>query len=409
MQRALNWLFLDLNSYFASCEQEARPELRGKPIAIVPVQADTTCCIAVSYQAKSYGIRTGTSVAQAKTLCPQLQLVEARPGLYVEFHHRIKAAIERCVPVHTVLSCDEFACQLTGDQCRAERATELAYAIKAELRNLGTTLRCSIGLGPNRLLAKIAGEMQRPDGLMVLEPEALPQSLHCLALTDIPGVGRRMAKRLNASGIQTVEQLCGCSRSQMSRLWGGVVGERMWLWLRGEDFAEPAARPPQSFSRQHILPPNCRNPERARAIAIKMLHSLAMRLRRQGLWATGLWMQVGYLGKRYAFQGSAAMPPCQDPYTLQAHLLDLWRNASADPPADLTLAVTGLVAHAAQDMFDSATAIAARDRVAGTIDKLNKRYGIHSVYLGSIADVRHEAPMRISFGPPPPLEDFRPQ
>ncbi len=110
----LNWLFVDLNSYFASVEQQVRPDLRGRPVGVVPMTADTTCCIAASYEAKAYGVKTGTVVADAKRMCPGLVLVEARHELYVEYHHRIVEAVESCLPVTTVLSIDEMACRLMG-------------------------------------------------------------------------------------------------------------------------------------------------------------------------------------------------------------------------------------------------------------------------------------------------------
>ncbi len=106
----LNWLFVDMNSYFASVEQDTRPELRGRPVAIVPMMADTTCCLAASYEAKAFGVKTGISVADAKQLCPGLVLVEARHELYVQYHHRIIEAVESCLPVTAVLSVDEMAC-----------------------------------------------------------------------------------------------------------------------------------------------------------------------------------------------------------------------------------------------------------------------------------------------------------
>ena len=110
----LRWLFLDLNSYFASVEQELRPELRGRPVAVVPVVADTTCCIAASYEAKAFGVKTGTQVGEAKRLCPGIALVEARHELYVEYHNRIVEAVEQRVPVSSVQSIDEMACRLIG-------------------------------------------------------------------------------------------------------------------------------------------------------------------------------------------------------------------------------------------------------------------------------------------------------
>src|SRR6266446_5973668 len=106
---ALRSLYVDLNSYFASVEQQLRPELRGQPVGVVPVMADTTCCIAASYEAKKFGIKTGTLVSEAKERCPDIQLVEARPPTYVEFHHRLVEVVESCTPVDKVYSIDEMA------------------------------------------------------------------------------------------------------------------------------------------------------------------------------------------------------------------------------------------------------------------------------------------------------------
>src|SRR5579863_6219091 len=89
----LNWLFVDLNSYFASVEQQERPELRGKPVAVVPAMVDTTCCIAASYEAKAFGVRTGTIVADARRMCPEIVLVEGRHELYVQYHHKVVEAV----------------------------------------------------------------------------------------------------------------------------------------------------------------------------------------------------------------------------------------------------------------------------------------------------------------------------
>src|ERR1700722_9195393 len=100
----LNWLFVDLNSYFASVEQQVRPELRGRPIGVVPMMADTTVLIAASYEAKAFGVRTGTIVADAKRMCPGIELVEARHELYVEYHHKVVEAVESCLPVTAVCS-----------------------------------------------------------------------------------------------------------------------------------------------------------------------------------------------------------------------------------------------------------------------------------------------------------------
>jgi len=128
----LRWLVLDLNSFFASCEQQEHPELRGKPVIVVPTMAETTCAIAASYPAKAFGIKTGTLVHEARRLCPDVQLVPAHHKLYVEYHHRILAAIDRHIPVEEVMSIDEVACRLDKVQQDPAVARTLALNISAK-------------------------------------------------------------------------------------------------------------------------------------------------------------------------------------------------------------------------------------------------------------------------------------
>src|SRR5450432_1088729 len=231
-QPRLRWLFLDLNSYFASVEQELRPELRGRPVAVVPLMADTTCCIAASYEAKAFGVRTGTMVGDAKRMCKGIELVEARHELYVDYHHRIVQAVERCIPVTAVMSIDEMACQLIGREQPLLAALDLAGRVKASVReHAGETLRCSIGLATNRYLAKIASDMEKPDGLVALTPDILEGALLRLKPRDLPGIGARMEKRLENAGIRSMQQLLALSREQMNTTWGGIGGEKLWHWL----------------------------------------------------------------------------------------------------------------------------------------------------------------------------------
>src|SRR5271156_2751463 len=267
------WLFLDLNSYFASVEQELQPRLRGRPVAVVPLFADTTCCIAASYEAKAFGVRTGTTVGDAKRLCKGIELVEARHEVYVEYHHQIIQAVETCVPVTAVMSIDEMACRLIGREQPLLAALVLArrgqQAVGAQA---GSTLRCSVGLAPNRYLAKIASDMEKPDGLVALTPDILHAALSGLTPRDLPGIGARMEKRLHECGIRTMEQLLKLGREEMNSAWGGVGGEKLWHWLRGEDFNDPELEHQKSISQSHMLSPELRTTEGAYAVLHKLLH-----------------------------------------------------------------------------------------------------------------------------------------
>src|ERR1039458_7499293 len=169
LESGLRWLFVDMNSFFASCEQQDNPDLRGQPVAVAPMLVDTTCAIAASSEAKACGITTGTPIWDARKRCPDVKVVQARPKLYVEYHHRICEAIETCIPVDAVLSIDEVACKLDNVQRRPEIARALAMSIKAVIRDrVGAFLTCSIGVAGNKLLAKLASDMQKPDGLVIL-------------------------------------------------------------------------------------------------------------------------------------------------------------------------------------------------------------------------------------------------
>ena len=145
----LRTLAVDFNSFFASCEQQENPKLRGKPIGVVPVMADSSCCIAASYSAKSKGVKTGTRVTDAKLLCPGIELVEARPSLYISYHRRLLEIIESCIHVTEIRSIDEVECDLTGTFAPREKALVVARQIKAKVhKQVGPCMTSSIGIAP---------------------------------------------------------------------------------------------------------------------------------------------------------------------------------------------------------------------------------------------------------------------
>ena len=270
---AVNWLFVDLNSYFASVEQQDRPELRGKPVGVVPMMADTTCCIAASYEAKAHGVKTGTIVGDAKRMCPNMIFVEGRHELYVDYHHRIIEAVETCLPVTAVMSIDEMACRLMGRERPLLAALELGRKVKATIRErVGPMLSSSVGLATSRYLAKVASDMEKPDGLVALTLDMLPDALRKLTLRDLPGIGVQTEKRLNEKGIHSMDDLLKLDCEQAGEMWGSVWGQRLWYWLRGEDFEMSETEHLKSISHSHVLAPEMRTPEKAWAVAHKLLH-----------------------------------------------------------------------------------------------------------------------------------------
>ena len=219
------FLHIDLNSFFASVEQQIHPEYRNKPLGVCGTMADTGALIAASYEAKALGIKTLIKVGEAKRLCPEIILVNGSHTVYSQYSHNICKAVERCCPVAHTPSIDEMVCELIGREQELPNARKIALEIKQAIKDdVGETLRCSIGMAPNRYLAKIASDMQKPDGLIGLLPSQLPRAIAHLELRDLPGVGARTEIRLNNKGIRTMEQLLALDRTGMHALWGQRLG-----------------------------------------------------------------------------------------------------------------------------------------------------------------------------------------
>jgi len=420
---SVNWLFVDLNSYFASVEQEARPELRGRPVAVVPMMADTTCCIAASYEAKAFGVRTGTIVAEAKRMCPELVLVEGRHELYTEYHHRIVEAVESCLPVTAVLSIDEMACRLMGRERPLLAAMELGRKVKARiLEQVGSTLRSSVGLATNRYLAKVASDMEKPNGLVALPLDILPEALGQLTLRDLPGIGAKTEKRLNDKGIHTMKELLALDCEQAGELWGSVWGERLWHWLRGEDFDMAETEHLKSISHSHVLAPEMRSAEKAWAVAHKLLHKAAMRLRAGGLWASSIGLAVGFAVPRgekapvsrfgvptRGWHGEVKLSECRDNPTLIAALSRLWASRPAgaeyDQPYFIGVQLNGLVPDRLHslNLFDKLDGEQSRTRLLKAMDELNNKYGMSTLAPATMLTAFKAAPTRIAFHSIPDL------
>lgn len=402
MFTGLRYIFVDMNSYFASVEQQLRPELRGRPVAVVPMMVDTTCCLAASYEAKARGVRTGTSVRDARRLCPGIRLVEARPEVYIHHHHRLVAAVESCLPVSAVLSIDEMACRLWGADRNQVAATALSAQIKRAIREqVGESLRCSVGVGPNRFLAKTAADMHKPDGLTLIGLNELPQRLHGLKLTDFCGIGPRMHLRLEQAGIFHVEQLCRASEHQLCQVWKSqVLGAAWWRLLRGEDLPEPATHR-RTVGHSHVLPPEFRRDDLAHGILIRLLHKAAVRLRQMRYWARSAEIQLSFLGDGF-WRESCRISPTQDTLTFIQAVNQLWSRKPIGKVLKVGVVLSDLTA-----TRNTAGCLLEEDRqrhdLARTMDAVNQRFGAHAVYFGGMHHLEDQAPTRIAFTQIPDL------
>ncbi len=415
MDLPLTALFIDCDSFFASVEQHLDPALRGRPVGVAPVMAESSSCIAASYEAKSFGVKTGTGIREARILCPGIVIVQAKPAEYVKIHHRIIEAVESCIHVEAVLSIDEMWAWLPFNWRDPEFVRELGRNIKQTVSHeIGESVKVSVGAAPNKYLAKMASKMGKPDGLFVLQGHELPAILHGLELRDLTGIAKNMEARLHASGIHTVEGLCAAPKQVLHGVWGGVLGPRLWHLLRGDVIPDlVSAR--KSIGHSHVLPPASRTPDKAWPILCKLLHKASERLRSHGLLAGSLTLRLAFL-RGVAWDPEIRFPETDSTFHLVKMLQRLW-GERPEPRADLIqvgVVLSRLLERGnyTPELFQGTVAQAMESedekhqRLDGAIDRLRKRYGRNVVYFGSVQDSREAAPMRISFThiPAPELE-----
>jgi DNA polymerase IV len=408
---SLNALYVDFNSYFASVEQQLRPELRGKPIGVLAVMAETTCCIAASYEAKAFGIKTGTGVRDARKLCKDMIFVEARPAIYVEYHHKLIEIVESCTHVEKVLSIDEMLCLLTGSQQVKENALKLAAKIKREINKQYPFIRSSIGIAPNTFLAKTASNMQKPDGCVVIEDSDIPQKLFNLKLRTLNGIGNQMEARLNRHKIETVEQLYALNREQLRAAWGSIEGERYYDKLRGiEPFYVKNSR--SSLGHSHVLPPEQRSIAGAKAVLHRLLQKAAMRMRSYDLLTSHISIKIKFRHNKTKaisrFYNESGISATDNTLALTDALEALFKalpraHEKIDPIAvGVNFTALSNVQDAAYDLFAEKPS-ANEKKLNKALDILNLKYGKNTVYFAGAHDALKDAPMRIAFNHIPDL------
>jgi len=413
------WLFLDLNSYFASVEQQDRPALRGQPIAIVPLSSDSTCAIAASYEAKAFGIRTGTKIYEARRLCPRLICVPARHDIYVEYHHKILAEVIKYTPINKICSIDELSSRLPPNKQNKEAVIALSHRIKEGIhKNVGVAINCSIGIAPNAFLAKVATDMMKPDGLVILDEDAITGRLFHLELTDLPGINTQMKKRLSKSGIYTIEQFWNLSPKHARAVWGSIEGERFWYRLRGYDLPDTPTHT-SMIGHSRVLDPELRVPDIAKQVARRLTIKAASRLRRTGLYAGEFALSVredGMDGQKYSL--AYRLSPSQDNFKFLNALDILWAEVMAKLNPWKIKKIAVALYHLCEeqditpDLFDATCLLTTKtqhknEKISLLMDSINQKYGSESIQLGiSPKTQAGYVGTKIAFHRIPELEEF---
>lgn len=295
-------MHIDLNSCFATVEQQSRPMLRGRPVVIVNRRTEHTSIVTASYEAKALGVTVGMRVRDAKLLAPGLVALESDPAKYRFVYHRMMDIMKSYSAHVTMKSIDEGVIDFhqATEKMRLRSLEEIGYEIKQRLKDeIGCAMRCNVGIATNRFLAKTAAGLHKPDGLDVLTHENLRTTLETLKLTELTGIAGRNEHRLNAVGIYTPLQFLDASSETLHRMvFKSVLGEQWHQRLRGWE-VDDVSHDMKTVGRQYVLEAN----DLSRVEIVQRLHhlceSVGSRLRSQNRVARGVFVYAKTYDRGY--------------------------------------------------------------------------------------------------------------
>lgn len=409
-------MHIDLNSCFATVEQQARPMLRGRPVAVVNRRTEHTMIVTASYEAKAAGVMLGMKLKDAKKICPDLVGVESDPPKYRHVYHKMMAIMSDYSAHVRMKSIDEGVIDFSQAPLamRARGLETIGYEIKQRLRNeIGCAMRCNVGIGTNRFLAKTAAGLHKPDGLDSITADTLRSTYAGMKLTDLTGIAERNEARLNAIGIHTPLQFLDADeRLLRTMVFKSINGTQWYRRLRGWE-VDDVDYEMKTAGRQFVLDGYDLSYEQI----LKRLHHLCeatgKKIRSQGKVARGVqvWAvthkQSGeagasrggwekHSGSRYWHARHMASAPFFSDQAIYEQARQLFSKA---PPLIRTIGVT---VYELSDDIDPQLSlfgdeVARTQALVGAVDEINNRYGKHVIHSADTLGMYRTVDEKIPF------------
>lgn len=390
-------MHVDLNSAFATIEQQARPMLRGKPVAVLNRRTDLTAIVTASYEAKAKGVKVGMRFWEAKRLAPDLVGVESDPEKYRYVYKKLMKILESYSPNAVMKSIDEGVIDFHGVKLDMTME-EVGLDIKRRLREeVGSAMRCNVGIGTNRFLAKTAAGLHKPDGMDVITADNLRQVMAGLKLTDLTGIAYHNQARLNAVGIFTPLEFLDADEVTLRKMvFGGVNGTYWHRRLRGWE-VDDRLFDMKRVGRQYVL--EDRNISRAQIL--KRLHSLTesvgQRLRKQGRVARGVYVYAKTRGHQYWHACRVMTLPFYSDATIYQLASQLFSGAP-DDIKEIGVHCYNLEADDNPQLSLFGDQLAREKHLTDAIDEINNRYGEATIHSADTLGMGQLIKQKIPFG-----------
>lgn len=384
-------LHIDMNAFFAAVEQQSDPALRGKPVAVTGSGARTIITTS-SYEARAFGVKTGMTVYEAKQLCPELIQVVGNNRKYTDTSTGIINIFRDYTPAVEVFSIDEAFLDVTGSLKIFGSARRISMLIKARIyQKYGLT--CSVGIAPNKLLAKLASDMQKPDGLTIIESDRISQTLEDLPIEELCGIGSRMQQHLNLLGITTCGQL-GRFPSKTLKKRFGIIGERLKRMGLGIDDSPvtPSSgdETVKTVGHSTTLPHDIDNRDDICNWLLRLSEMVGRRARRYGVAGRTVTLTIRYSDfTTFSTQETGADCLSQSHEIYQAAVAILDRLELAQPVRLLGVRLSNLRQRDKQ--YHLFPAVRRYEQLTEAVDTVNDRFGSFSVTYGSSLDHQKNA------------------
>lgn len=390
-------MHVDLNSAFASIEQQARPMLRGRPVAVLNRRVENTTIVTASYEAKALGAKVGMKFSEAARLVPGLIGIESDPPKYRYVYHKLMAILKDYSPNAVMKSIDEGAIDFR--HLAAKRSLiEIGYEIKRRLHDeVGCAMRCNVGIGTSQWLAKQAAGLHKPDGLDLVSADNLRSTYAGMKLTDLTGIACHMERRLNAVGIFTPLEFLDSDEATLRKLvFKGVLGERWFKRLRGFE-VDCTASDTKTVGRQYVLEDRGLTTDEIRARLHNLCESVGFRLRSQRKVARGL--QIHVRTHNHIYWHRCQM--CQMPFYSDGTINCIAQRLFAEAPGGII--EVGVSCYALSDNYDLQASlfqdeVVREEQLSCSVDEINQRFGERTIFAADTLKTNQLVKSKIPFG-----------
>lgn len=274
-------IHIDMDAFFASVEQVLNPLLKGKPVFVSGNTARDSVIAACSYEAKKYGVKSGMNIYEGLKLCPDAVVVRGNPERYIDTSRRIFCILQSFTEKVELYSIDEGFLEIDRKENSYEDLKNLGISIKQAIYQ-ETFLTCSVGISCNKTVAKIASDLCKPDGIMIVNEQQVPEFMEKLPVEKVPGIGPKTAEYLNLMGIEFCGQIKKIPLSLLRRKFG-IKGEEIWHLChgRGETSVIVQAPEPKSFGHSYTLPQDTDDMNMILSVLCRLSHQVGIRMREE--------------------------------------------------------------------------------------------------------------------------------